>query len=240
MLLYPTKPIEIIDNTNQTGLRQSDARVQWDSAPELGHELVGDTRKVNSMTITTEERTSETSGVLVEQLSQLLERLKLPDGRLSAGQLEDVARAVAQRPDLFEVLLDDDGSVHWSLLLLQTSSYEVKVLTWRGPQPVDWHDHGGSSGAMAMVGGWLNEQSRDGDGADLNSRRFGPGDSGSFGPDHLHDVNFEYGRPAISIHAYSPPLSGMTHYDRTRFGFVAREFIPEIIQPFTRASPLEI
>jgi hypothetical protein len=187
----------------------------------------------------THDQISEVRGDRVEQLSHLLEQLELPDGRLSTGQLEEVARAVARRRELFEDLLDDDGSVHWSWLLFRTSSYEVKVLTWRGPQPVDWHDHGGSSGAMAIVAGWLNEQSRDGDGVGLNSRRFGPGDSGSFGPEHLHDVNFEYGRPAISIHTYSPPLPGMTHYDRTRFGFVAREFIPELIQPIAWESPLE-
>jgi hypothetical protein len=191
------------------------------------------------MTIQTDERTIEARGVLSEQLSQVLEELQLPDGRLESQQLEEIARVVAQRTDLFEDLLDDDGSVHWSLLLLQTANYEVKVLTWRGPQPIDWHDHGGSSGAMALVAGWLNEQSRDGDGLELNSRRFGPGDSGSFGPAHLHDVNFEYGRPAISIHTYSPPLAGMTHYDRTRLGFMVREFIPEVDQPFARESSLD-
>jgi hypothetical protein len=31
----------------------------------------------------------------------------------------------------------------------------------------------------------------------------------------------------VSIHAYSPPLNGLTFYDRTRFGFIAREFIEE-------------
>jgi hypothetical protein len=192
-----------------------------------------------TMTITTKDPTRETHLDRVERLSQLLERLDLPDGRLSSGQLEAVAQTVARRPELFEDWLVDDGSLHGSLLLWRTSNYEVKVLTWRGPQPVDWHDHGGSSGAMAIVAGWLNEQSRNGDGADLNSRRFGPGDSGSFGPAHLHDVNFEYGRPAISVHTYSPPLPGMTHYDRTRFGFVAQQFIPEVTQPIARESPLE-
>jgi predicted metal-dependent enzyme (double-stranded beta helix superfamily) len=166
--------------------------------------------------------------VRAQQLSELLDDLNLPEGRLSPDQLEDVARLVAQRPDLFEDLLIDDGSVHWSLLLLQNSNFEVKVLTWSGEQDVDWHDHGGASGAMALVTGWLNEQSRNDDGVSVASRRFGPGDSGAFGPDHLHDVNFEYGRPAISIHTYSPPLPGMTHYDLTRFGFVAREYVPEV------------
>ena len=43
----------------------------------------------------------------------------------------------------------------------------------------------------------------------------------------MHDVLHETGEPAVSIHAYSPPLSGLTYYERTRFGFVAREFIEE-------------
>lgn len=182
------------------------------------------------MTLRIDERTTDTPSIRAQQLSELLDGLDLPDGRLSPDQLEEVARVVAQRPDLFEDLIVDDGSVHWSLLLLQNSSYEVKVLTWSGEQPVDWHDHGGSSGAMAMVAGWLHEQSRDSDGVSVASRRFAPGESGSFGPDHLHDVNYEYGRPAISIHTYSPPLPGMTHYDLTRFGFVAREYKPEEVK----------
>ena len=37
---------------------------------------------------------------------------------------------------------------------------------------------------------------------------------------------YEAGKPAVSIHAYSP-LSGLTVYDRTRFGFVARDFVNE-------------
>jgi predicted metal-dependent enzyme (double-stranded beta helix superfamily) len=182
------------------------------------------------MTLRIDERTTDTPSIRARQLSELLDGLDLPDGRLSPDQLEEVARVVAQRPDLFEDLIVDDGSVHWSLLLSQNSSYEVKVLTWSGEQPVDWHDHGGSSGAMAMVAGWLHEQSRDRDGVSVASRQFAPGESGSFGTDHLHDVNYEYGRPAISIHTYSPPLPGMTHYDLTRFGFVAREYKPEEVQ----------
>jgi hypothetical protein len=46
-------------------------------------------------------------------------------------------------------------------------------------------------------------------------------------PEHVHDVIYESGQPAASIHAYSPPLSGLTVYDRTRFGFVACEFVAE-------------
>jgi hypothetical protein len=54
------------------------------------------------------------------------------------------------------------------------------------------------------------------------------GDVTSFGTDYVHDVDFESGRrPAVSIHAYSPPLHCMTFYDHTPYGFVAREVVPE-------------
>ena len=49
----------------------------------------------------------------------------------------------------------------------------------------------------------------------------------SFATDYVHDVARVSKAPAVSIHAYSPPLNGLTFYDRTRFGFIAREFIEE-------------
>ena len=43
-----------------------------------------------------------------------------------------------------------------------------------------------------------------------------------FGPGHVHDVrNAAAGTVAVSVHAYSPPLSSMTGYDLTPGGLVA-------------------
>jgi hypothetical protein len=44
----------------------------------------------------------------------------------------------------------------------------------------------------------------------------------SFGPHYVHDVrNSSEDSVAVSIHAYSPPLSEMTRYDLTPGGLVA-------------------
>jgi len=43
------------------------------------------------------------------------------------------------------------------------------------------------------------------DAVSVDSARFGVGDHASFGTDYVHDVVFESGSPAVSIHAYSPP-----------------------------------
>ena len=173
------------------------------------------------------ERVSEAPHDRAEQLHKLVESLKLPDGRLSPEQLEKVVHAVAERRDLYEDLIVADEESRWWLLLYRTPSFEVKLLTWEKDQSSDWHDHGGSSGAFRVTAGSLLESHRAADSGGTDSASFEVGECGSFGTDYVHDVVFESGDPAVSIHAYSPPLSGLTFYDRTRFGFVAREFIEE-------------
>jgi len=35
----------------------------------------------------------------------------------------------------------------------------------------------------------------------------------SFGPSYVHDVRNDFTEPAVSIHAYSPPLTSMRRFD---------------------------
>jgi quercetin dioxygenase-like cupin family protein len=170
---------------------------------------------------------SEAPESRVNELREFFESLQLPTGRLDTDTLEKVTNALAARPDLFEDLLVDDEVNRWWLQLFATESYEVRLLTWEREQSSDWHDHGGSSGAWTVTAGALYETYRAVDHVSVRDRHYVAGDSGCFGPEHVHDVIYESGQPAASIHAYSPPLSGLTVYDRTRFGFVAREFVAE-------------
>ena len=170
---------------------------------------------------------SEAPTSRVMELREFFESLHLPTGRLDEETLEGITNALAARPELFEDLLVDDPVNRWWLQLFATESYEVRLLTWEREQSSDWHDHGGSSGAWSVTAGALYETFRAEDHVSIRDRHYVTGDSGSFGPEHVHDVVYESGTPAASIHAYSPPLSGLTLYDRTRFGFVAREFVLE-------------
>jgi hypothetical protein len=161
------------------------------------------------------------------EIGDLLQSLDLPATRLSEGQLATVAVAVASRPFLFEDLVIDDVERRWWMLLHRAANYEISVQSWERDQSSDWHDHGGSSGVLAVTSGVLLERYRDTDGVTVASRSIATGQHRTFGPAHVHDVVYEAGRPAVSIHAYSPPLSGLTHYEQTPYGFVAREVIPE-------------
>jgi len=170
------------------------------------------------------DRVSEAPKERAEEIRLVLEGLGLPDARLSPEQLELVVNAICARPDLWEDLVVDDHENQWWLLLYRTASFEVKLLAWHTQQSSDWHDHGGSSGAMRVTRGSLRESHRTKDGVGVRESIFTPGGFGSFGTDYVHDLVHETGEPAVSVHAYSPPLSGLTYYERTRFGFVARKF----------------
>jgi rhodanese-related sulfurtransferase len=88
------------------------------------------------------------------------------------------------------------------------ADHDIWVISWLPGQSTGFHDHGASSGAFVVVTGTL-EEDRPGEGA----HAVHPGNARAFGPDYAHDVRNVSLAPAISIHAYSPPLDEMNHYE---------------------------
>jgi hypothetical protein len=74
-----------------------------------------------------------------------------------------------------------------------------------------FHDHDISSGAFTVVQGCLREE-RLRFGAPPSAVSLEEGGSVSFGPSDIHRVVHEGDVPAVSIHAYSPPLMRMGSY----------------------------
>jgi hypothetical protein len=165
--------------------------------------------------------TSEAPPAQALAISGLLDSLGLRGERLTPTELEYVAAEVAAQPELWRDLVVDSTDKRWWLLLHRTANFEVRLLSWEVDQSSDWHDHGGSSGGFVVVDGALDERYRTNAGADIRARRFGQGSGGCFGPAHVHDMKHETGRPAVSIHAYSPPLTLHTTFEETPFGLVA-------------------
>jgi hypothetical protein len=153
-------------------------------------------------------------------LGTLLTSLQLRGERLTPSELEGVASEVAGRPELWRDLVVDSPETRWWLVLWRSANYEVRLLSWEVAQSSDWHDHGGSSGGFAVAAGTLDERYRTNAGADVRGRRFGTGSSGCFGPAHVHDMEHVAGSPAVSVHAYSPPLTFLTTYEETPYGLV--------------------
>jgi rhodanese-related sulfurtransferase len=106
----------------------------------------------------------------------------------------------------------------WYERLHHGPDYDIWVISWLPGQSTGFHDHGASSGAFVVATGILEEHS-----ADERTRVIHPGKPHAFGPDYAHDVGNVSLAPAISIHAYSPPLTEMNEYELDGSRLVPRE-----------------
>lgn len=116
----------------------------------------------------------------------------------------------------------------WYERLYLGPDYDIWVISWLPGQSTGFHDHGGSSGAFVVATGVLEEH-RSGQ----RTRVVHPGEARTFGADYAHDVRNGSLAPAISIHAYSPPLTEMNEYELEGSELIPRE------QVSGRANQLE-
>jgi hypothetical protein len=112
-----------------------------------------------------------------------------------------------------------------SMRLYGDRHVDVWLLCWTNQQETGMHDHDVSSGAVQVVEGNLVEdrlQLGD-DGLRETSTPVPGGSAFDFGQSRIHRVRHPEGEsPAISIHAYSPPLNRMGYYDADPFGAFRR------------------
>jgi hypothetical protein len=158
---------------------------------------------------------------------------------LSPPQLVDLTRFYAEevRSGAYP-FIDFDADARWHQRIYRDRRMDVWLLSWLPTQGTELHDHGGSGGAFTVLSGVLTEatvaRGR------LHDRPRGAGESVGFGPRYVHDVRNVSDAPAVSVHAYSPPLTSMSYYDLdagrlTRIASV-RTDDPEPAVPARRAS----
>jgi predicted metal-dependent enzyme (double-stranded beta helix superfamily) len=137
----------------------------------------------------------------------------LPAGGLPVDDevLAAVVSELAVRPDLWRGLARHDRLVRWYERVALTGTVEVWLIGWWPGQHTPLHDHGGASGALAVVGGVLEETlvrpSRP-----ARTRRLPAGTLLRMPPSTIHRVGNAHALPATSIHAYSPPGLEMNAY----------------------------
>jgi predicted metal-dependent enzyme (double-stranded beta helix superfamily) len=140
-----------------------------------------------------------------------------------------------------------DPEHRWSRRLHADDHLDVWLISWTTEQSAELHDHGGSLGALTVVRGALTEwrwtagASEDdatcpaeelaARGPGLRRRVIDAGGGVGFGLGHVHDVGNRALEPAVSVHAYSPPLSAMSYYAVE--GGVLRRRRSELVDPGT-------
>ncbi len=129
---------------------------------------------------------------------------------LALSDLTALTREVADevRSGVHTVHVDPDR--RWYQLLRSDDYLDVWLISWATEQAAELHDHAGSLGALTVVSGRLVEQRWTHDG--LRARSLTAGRSAGFPLGHVHDVGNHDAAPAVSVHAYSPPLTAMSYY----------------------------
>jgi Cysteine dioxygenase type I len=137
---------------------------------------------------------------------------------LSPAELAAQVRRLTAAPAEWVTRVRLDAEGRWYERMQAGDGWEVWLISWLPGQSTGFHDHGSSAGAFGVVWGALDEWvPREGSGTCVS--RVTSGEVRAFGPHHVHDVrNGADASVAVSVHAYSPPLSSMTRYEVTPGG----------------------
>jgi quercetin dioxygenase-like cupin family protein len=134
------------------------------------------------------------------------------DTKTQLSQAELVAIAKEWAPRLGSAGGSGQPDQRWYVRLEHNEHYEVWLLGWNGTQNTEFHDHGGSSGAVTVVAGEVCE-ARLRHGGSVIRRSLKPGATFSFGPSAIHDVQNAGNGPSLTVHVYSPPLTTQTYFE---------------------------
>jgi hypothetical protein len=149
-------------------------------------------------------RTARTAGSLFLNPIELADYTRFVAAEVTAGRYPYV---------------EYDADQRWHQRLYRDQRVDLWLISWLPSQGTQLHDHGGSSGAFTVLSGELSEavyrpatvQSREDQ--HLREHLRTAGASIGFGRRYVHDVRNLGETPAVSVHAYSPPLTTMTFYD---------------------------
>lgn len=142
----------------------------------------------------------------------------LSPGTLSPARLGQLVREIAEAEQSWRPIVDFSAERRWYRRLVLAEAYEIWLLSWLPGQHTGFHDHGEARGAFTVAQGELRETLARPGRNRVRNRCASAGSVTTFGSRHLHDVSNAATAPAISVHAYSPPLTAMRRYELTAAG----------------------
>jgi mannose-6-phosphate isomerase-like protein (cupin superfamily) len=134
-----------------------------------------------------------------------------------------VARMVAT-PELWQHAVRHASDVRVYEQIWDDEDVNAWVICWSEDQDTGFHDHDDSSAAIAVIEGHVREDRlRVGD--EPWSRTFGPGQVFTVPAVAIHRVLHAGDVPAVTLHAYSPPLARTGAYRIGAEGELERELL---------------
>jgi predicted metal-dependent enzyme (double-stranded beta helix superfamily) len=144
-----------------------------------------------------------------------------PDRDLTEDELLELVRELAAQPERWRHLVAHDPERRRYEELLRDDHVSVWLLCWSDEQDTGFHDHDLSAGAVAVLAGSVREE-RLTLGGPPSSRVARAGEGFTFSAADIHRVMHGGGEPAVTIHAYSPPLWRMGSYELLEDGGIRR------------------
>ncbi len=144
---------------------------------------------------------------------------------LEIDELERFAVALAAAPERWAHLVHhaDDARVYEQIF--EDADVNAWVICWSQDQDTGFHDHDESAAAVAVIAGRVRED-RLTLGGPARSRELGAGQTFTVPPVAIHRVLHAGSGPAVTIHAYSPPLARTGAYRVGPDGELERESLP--------------
>lgn len=138
--------------------------------------------------------------------------IERPLGRdLERAELRALVERIAARPELWRGRVSHDPEQRVYDELVRDDHIAVWLICWMRDHDTGFHDHDLSAGAVAVAEGAVREE-RLALGQAPHGREVSAGASFDFGASDIHRVLHAGEAPAVTVHAYSPPLWRMGAY----------------------------
>jgi quercetin dioxygenase-like cupin family protein len=140
---------------------------------------------------------------------------------LTSEGLEAFVQRLAADTDRWRPLINHDPSQRTYELLFEDGAVNAWVLCWSEDHDTGFHDHDVSAAAITVIDGHVREDRLR---LDRTAREvvYGAGQTFTVPPAAIHRVLHAGSGPAVTIHAYSPPLKRMGSYSEGPNGELLR------------------
>jgi hypothetical protein len=148
---------------------------------------------------------------------------------LSSSELSAFATGLAGEPERWAHLLDDLDGTRAYELIYDDGDVNAWAIRWSEDADTGFHDHDDSAAGIAVIRGRVRDDRLTlggGVGGNPISREFGAGQTFVVEPVAIHRVLHAGHGPAVTIHAYSPPLRRTGAYRVGPDGGLERESQP--------------
>jgi mannose-6-phosphate isomerase-like protein (cupin superfamily) len=144
---------------------------------------------------------------------------------LSVPQLRRFASGLAAAPEHWRHLVRHADDVRVYEQIWDDGDVNAWLICWSEDQDTGFHDHDESAAAITVISGMVREDRLTLAGPP-RSRRLGAGETFTVPPVAIHRVLHAGVGPAVTIHAYSPPLRRTGAYRVGSDGELERESQP--------------